>query len=44
MSPVEAFPEDKWDDIIAVCLNSTFHATKAAIPYMLDAGWGRIIK
>lgn len=43
MSPVEEFPEDKWDDIIAVCLNSAFHATKAALPYMLRQGWGRIV-
>jgi 3-hydroxybutyrate dehydrogenase len=43
VSPVQDFPEDKWDDIIAVCLNSAFHATKAAVPYMLDQGWGRII-
>ncbi|GBF99376.1 3-hydroxybutyrate dehydrogenase [Raphidocelis subcapitata] len=43
VSPVESFPEDKWDDIIAVCLSSTFHTTKAAVPYMLKHGWGRII-
>lgn len=43
VSPVEDFPEDKWDDIIAVCLNSAFHATKAALPYMLQQGWGRIV-
>ena len=43
VSPVEEFPEDKWDDIIAVCLNSAFHATKAALPYMLEQGWGRIV-
>lgn len=43
VSPVQDFPEDKWDDIIAVCLSSTFHATKAAVPHMLERGWGRII-
>lgn len=43
VSPVEDFPEDKWDDIIAVCLSSAFHATKAALPFMLQEGWGRII-
>lgn len=31
------------DDILAVCLTSNFHATKAAVPHMLKAGWGRII-
>ena len=34
VSPVATFPEDKWDDIIAVCLSSAFHATKAALPHM----------
>eukprot|EP00887_Chlorella_sp_A99_P005283 scaffold1.g5283.t1 len=34
---------EKWDDIIGVILSSTFHATKAALPGMLDAGWGRIV-
>ena len=43
VSPVEEFPEDKWDAIMDICLNSTFHATKAALPMMLDKGWGRII-
>ena len=31
------------DDIIAVCLTSAFHATKAALPHMLEKKWGRII-
>ncbi|KAF5832827.1 hypothetical protein DUNSADRAFT_11166 [Dunaliella salina] len=43
VSPVEVFPEEKWDAIMDVCLNSTFHATKAALPYMIQAGWGRVI-
>lgn len=43
VAPVASFPEDKWDDIMAVCLHSNFHASKAAIPYMQKAGWGRII-
>lgn len=33
----------RWDAIIAVCLSSTFHATKAAAPAMVEKGWGRII-
>ncbi len=37
------FPEDKWDAIIAVCLSSAFHTTKAALPHMLHQKWGRII-
>ena len=43
VAPVHEFPEDKWDAIIAIILNSTFHASKAALPYMLDQGWGRIV-
>ena len=43
VSPVHTFPEDKWDAIIAVCLSSAFHSTKAALPFMLEQGWGRII-
>lgn len=31
------------DDIISVCLSSAFHATKEALPYMLEQKWGRII-
>lgn len=43
VAPVESFPEDKWDAVIAVCLSSAFHTTKAALPHMFAAGWGRII-
>jgi short chain dehydrogenase len=31
------------NDIIAVCLSSAFHTTKAALPTMLERKWGRII-
>src|ERR1700749_1715910 len=43
VSPVEDFPEDKWDQIIAINLSSAFHATRAAIPNMKAKKWGRII-
>lgn len=43
VSPVHDFPEEKWDAIMDVCLNSAFHSTKAALPYMLEQKWGRII-
>lgn len=43
VSPVTSFPEDKWDDIIAICLSSAFHTTKAALPHMQQRKWGRII-
>src|ERR671924_274557 len=34
VAPVEEFPEDRWDAIIAINLSSAFHATKAALPGM----------
>jgi 3-hydroxybutyrate dehydrogenase len=43
VAPVEQFPEDKWDAIIAINLSSAFHATKAALPGMRARKWGRII-
>lgn len=43
VSPVEDFPEDKWDAIIAVNLTSAFHLCKAAWPHMKKNRWGRII-
>lgn len=42
-APIEAFPEDKWDAIIAINLSSAFHATKAALPGMKQRNWGRIL-
>jgi 3-hydroxybutyrate dehydrogenase len=43
VSPVEEFPREKWDLIIALNLSAAFFAMKAAIPHMKKAGWGRII-
>ena len=43
VAPVDAFPLDKWDAIIAVILTSTFQTCRAAIPGMRAKGWGRII-
>ncbi len=43
VSPVEDFPDEKWDAIIAINLSSAFHVIKAAIPAMKAKGWGRII-
>jgi len=40
---IEAFPIDKWDQIIAINLSAAFHAMRAAIPGMKARGWGRII-
>jgi 3-hydroxybutyrate dehydrogenase len=43
VAPVEAFPDDRWDAIIAINLSAAFHAIKAAVPAMKRRGWGRII-
>ena len=40
---VEAFPNDRWDQIIAINMSGVFHGMKAAIPGMKAKGWGRII-
>lgn len=43
VAPVEAFPPDKWDMILALNLSAVFHAVRAAVPGMKARGWGRII-
>jgi 3-hydroxybutyrate dehydrogenase len=43
VAPVEDFPEDKWNAIIAINLSASFHAIKAALPQMKQRKWGRII-
>jgi 3-hydroxybutyrate dehydrogenase len=43
VSPIEEFPGEKWDQIIAINLSSAFHTIKAAVPGMKARGWGRII-
>jgi len=43
VSPIEEFPLEKWDQIIAINLSAAFHAMRAAIPGMKKRGWGRII-
>lgn len=43
VSPIDEFPDGKWDAIIAINLTSAFHSTKAALPHMRKGGWGRII-
>jgi 3-hydroxybutyrate dehydrogenase len=43
VAPVEDFPIEKWNAIIAINMNSGFHMTRAAVPYMKKQGWGRII-
>jgi len=43
VAPIEEFPIEKWDQIIAINLSSAFHATRAAVPGMKARKWGRII-
>lgn len=43
VAPVEEFPAERWDAIIAINLSSAFHTTAAAIPHMKASGWGRIV-
>ncbi len=43
VAPVDEFPLERWDAIIAINLSSVFHATRAALPGMKARGWGRII-
>jgi 3-hydroxybutyrate dehydrogenase len=43
VAPVEDFPPEKWDAIIALNLSATFHTTRLAVPGMKAKGWGRII-
>ena len=41
--PIDEFPIDKWDAIIAINLTSAFHTTAVALPMMRKTGWGRIV-
>jgi len=43
VSPVDQFPTEKWDAIIAINLSSAFHMMHAAVPLMREKKWGRII-
>jgi 3-hydroxybutyrate dehydrogenase len=43
VSPVESFPPEKWDAILAINLTAVFHTTRLAIPSMKQKKWGRII-
>ena len=43
VAPIEEFPPEKWDAIIAINLSSAFHTTRHAVPSMKERKWGRII-
>jgi 3-hydroxybutyrate dehydrogenase len=42
-APIEQFPPDRWDAIIAINLSANFHTIRAALPDMRQRNWGRII-
>ena len=43
VAPVEEFPDERWDAVLAVNLSAAFHSIKAALPRMRQRRWGRII-
>lgn len=43
VAPIEEFPVEKWNDIIAINLSSAFHTTRLVVPQLKKKGWGRII-
>ena len=43
VAPVEEFPPEKWDEILAINLSSSFHTIRASLPGMKKRGWGRIV-
>ena len=42
-APIDEFPVERWDAILAINLSAVFHATRAALPQMKTRNWGRII-
>jgi 3-hydroxybutyrate dehydrogenase len=42
-APVEEFPAEKWDAVIAINLSAAFHAIRGALPHMKARNWGRIV-
>jgi len=43
VAPLQEFPPEKWDAILAINLSSAFHTSRLVLPSMLDHKWGRII-
>jgi 3-hydroxybutyrate dehydrogenase len=43
VAPLESFPTERWDAILAINLSSAFHTTAAALPAMRAKGWGRVV-
>jgi 3-hydroxybutyrate dehydrogenase len=43
VSPLENFPDEEWDRLLAVMLTAPFLLTKALLPAMYESGWGRVV-
>ncbi len=43
VAPIDAFPVDRWDAVLAINLSAAFHTTRLALAHMRSSGWGRII-
>ena len=43
VSPIESFPPERWDAIIAINLSAAFHTTRLVVPSMKERRWGRIV-
>lgn len=43
VAPIEEFPDERWDAVLAINLSSAFHTIKSALPGMRQRGWGRIV-
>jgi 3-hydroxybutyrate dehydrogenase len=43
VAPIDQFPVEKWNQILAINLSSAFHTTAAALPLMRAKGWGRVV-
>jgi 3-hydroxybutyrate dehydrogenase len=43
VAPIESFPPERWDAVIAINLTAAFHTVRLALPRMRASGWGRII-
>jgi 3-hydroxybutyrate dehydrogenase len=44
VAPIEDFPIDQWNSIVAVNMSAAFHSIRAAVPVMKKQGWGRIVQ
>ena len=43
VSPIEEFPEERWEQLVRIMLFGAFYLTRYAIPHMYERGWGRIV-